>query len=63
MLIIWAQVLVVFDFSQSSFCVGVGIGVSFGGDNGLGVFISSTIAVHNVPEVKFRLLWLKKKKE
>ncbi|HET6468784.1 MAG TPA: ZIP family metal transporter [Geminicoccaceae bacterium] len=33
-----------------SFAEGVGVGVSFGGGEGLGMFISAAIALHNVPE-------------
>jgi len=33
-----------------SFTEGVGVGVSFGGDEGLGIFITAAIALHNVPE-------------
>lgn len=33
-----------------SFAEGIGVGVSFAGDEGLGVFITSAIALHNVPE-------------
>jgi zinc transporter ZupT len=33
-----------------SFTEGVGVGVSFGGDEGLGVFITAAIAIHNIPE-------------
>ena len=33
-----------------SFAEGVGVGVSFGGAGGLGVFIATAIAIHNVPE-------------
>jgi zinc transporter ZupT len=33
-----------------SFTEGVGVGVSFGGDAGLGVFITAAIAIHNIPE-------------
>ncbi|MBZ9778956.1 ZIP family metal transporter [Psychroflexus sp. CAK8W] len=33
-----------------SFAEGVGIGVSFGGDEGFGVFMSAAIAIHNIPE-------------
>lgn len=29
---------------------GVGIGVSFGGEEGLGIFITAAIALHNIPE-------------
>lgn len=33
-----------------SFAEGVGVGVSFGGGNEFGIFISTAIAVHNIPE-------------
>jgi len=33
-----------------SFTEGVGVGVSFGGDEGLGIFITAAIAIHNIPE-------------
>ncbi len=33
-----------------SFSEGVGVGVSFGGSEGLGVLITTAIAIHNIPE-------------
>jgi zinc transporter ZupT len=33
-----------------SFAEGLGVGVSFGGGNELGVFITTAIAIHNIPE-------------
>ncbi|MGM0859069.1 MAG: ZIP family metal transporter [Pseudomonadota bacterium] len=33
-----------------SFSEGVGVGVSYGGDGSLGLYISAAIAIHNIPE-------------
>lgn len=33
-----------------SFAEGIGVGVSYGDNNGLGLFITTAIAIHNIPE-------------
>ncbi|MFQ5511915.1 MAG: ZIP family metal transporter [Candidatus Krumholzibacteriia bacterium] len=42
--------LVIGVMTLHSFTEGVGVGVSFGGGEELGVFITSAIAIHNIPE-------------
>ncbi|MGX5915179.1 ZIP family metal transporter [Aliidiomarina sp. Khilg15.8] len=43
-------ILIVGVMTAHSFAEGIGVGVSYGGGEGLGVFITAAIAVHNIPE-------------
>ena len=42
--------LIVGVMTAHSFAEGIGVGVSYGGSEDLGVFITTAIAVHNIPE-------------
>ena len=42
--------LIVAIMTLHSFTEGVGVGVAFGGGQALGIFITTAIAVHNIPE-------------
>lgn len=42
--------LIVGVMTAHSFAEGIGVGVSYGGSRDLGVFITTAIAVHNIPE-------------
>ncbi len=43
-------IMVMAIMTAHSFAEGIGVGVSFGGREGFGNFISSAIAIHNIPE-------------
>lgn len=43
-------ILIIAVMTAHSFAEGVGVGVSFGGSNELATFITTAIAIHNIPE-------------